>query len=29
MSAPWPEGTFRDGLGTVVPIAFRTEMPPG
>ena len=29
MSAPWLAGTFRDGMGTVAPIAFGTEMPPG
>jgi hypothetical protein len=29
MSAPWSEGTFRDGMRTVVPIAFGTEMPLG
>jgi hypothetical protein len=29
MSAPWSEGPFRDGMRTVVPIAFGTEMPPG
>jgi hypothetical protein len=28
MSAPWSEGSFRDGMRTVVPIAFGTEMPP-